>query len=135
VRLAAPPDGPGIGRVGTVDGDRRALIERLRREVGGDMAMVAGPLEGPARRAAVCAGAGGELLKDALAAKVDLFVTGELRHHDALRAVERGVTVVALRHSVSERCTLPHLARRLASDLAGVRVVQSLVDRDPFVFA
>lgn len=134
VRLAVPREGPGIGRVGTVDGDRRSLLDRLRREVSADAMMVAGPLDGPARRAAVCAGAGGELLRDALAAKADVFVTGELRHHDALRAVERGMTVVALRHSVSERCTLPHLARRLEKELPGLRVVQSTVDRDPFVF-
>jgi dinuclear metal center YbgI/SA1388 family protein len=134
VRLAVAPEGRGIGRLGTVEGDRRTLIERLRQEIGAEAALVAGPLDGAAHRAAVCAGAGGELLADALAAKVDLFVTGELRHHDALRAVERGMTVVALRHSVSERCTLPHLARRLEGALADVRIVQSVVDRDPFVF-
>lgn len=134
VRLAPAPEGPGIGRVGEVAGDRRSLIERLRAAVGADAAMVAGPLEGPARRAAVCAGAGGELLRDALAAGADVFVTGELRHHDALRAVERGMTVVALRHSVSERCTLPSLRDRLEKELPGVRVIQSAVDRDPFVF-
>jgi dinuclear metal center YbgI/SA1388 family protein len=132
VRLAPPPDGPGLGRVGVVDGDRGALIDRLKQAVGAEGAWVAGPVEGPVRRAAVCAGAGGELLRDAVAAEADVFVTGELRHHDALRAVERGMTVVALRHSVSERCTLPHVQRSLERALPGVRIAQSAVDRDPF---
>ncbi|MBI2394803.1 MAG: Nif3-like dinuclear metal center hexameric protein [Deltaproteobacteria bacterium] len=132
VRLAVPPDGPGIGRVGAVSGDRRAIVEALKRAVGVDVALVAGPLDGPARRAAVCAGAGDELLGDAIAERADLYVTGELRHHDALRASARGVTVVALRHSVSERCTLPRLVERLSRELGGVRVTQSREDRDPF---
>lgn len=132
VRLAPEPGGPGIGRVGRVDAERRTLIESLKAAVGAESAWVAGPLDGPARTAAVCAGAGGELLRDAIAAKADLFVTGELRHHDALRAAERGMTVVALRHSVSERCTLPSLKTRLERELAGLAVHLSEHDHDPF---
>ena len=38
------------------------------------------------RRAAVCAGACGKLLDDAIAQRVDFYLTGEMRHHDALKA-------------------------------------------------
>ena len=43
-----------------------------------------------------------------------LFLTGELRHHDALRAVAAGLTVVCTLHSASERAALEVLERRLA---------------------
>lgn len=125
----------GLGRIGGVTGTARHLLERLKGALGLEAALVAGPLDRAVHTAAVCAGAGGELLRDALAAGVDLFVTGELRHHDALRAEASGVTVVALRHSASERCALPALERRLLAELSGVRVVQSREDHDPFVFA
>jgi putative NIF3 family GTP cyclohydrolase 1 type 2 len=84
--------------------------------------------------AAVCAGSGGELLRDAAAAGAELFVTGELRHHDALAAVSLGLTAVCALHSTSERKALVALERRLTEALAGVTVARSDVDREPFAF-
>lgn len=133
VRLATPPEGPGIGRIGAVSGSRGELVDRLKKELSLDHALVAGALDRPASRAAVCAGAGGELLKDALSQKADLFVTGELRHHDALAAVAAGATVVTLRHTASERCTLPRLRDRLARELPDLKVAISSEDHEPFV--
>lgn len=125
----------GLGRIGAVTGSAREVLARLKSALGLDAALVAGPLDREVMTAAVCAGAGGELLRDALTLRVDLFVTGELRHHDALRAEASGLTVVALRHSASERCALPTLSQRLVDALPGVRVVQSRADHDPFAFA
>jgi dinuclear metal center YbgI/SA1388 family protein len=125
----------GIGRIGAVTGSAREVLARLKSALGLEGALVSGPLEREVMTAAVGAGAGGDLLRDALAARVDLFVTGELRHHDALRAEASGLTVVALRHSASERCALPALGVRLAAACPGLRVVQSQKDHDPFTFA
>ncbi|MGZ3419753.1 MAG: Nif3-like dinuclear metal center hexameric protein [Polyangiales bacterium] len=133
MRLAPPPEGPGIGRIGTVSGTRGALVDRLKKALDLGHALVAGDLDRNATRAAVCAGAGGELLKDALSQKAELFVTGELRHHDALKAMAAGATVVTLRHTASERCTLPHLRDRLGRELPDLKVSISTEDREPFV--
>lgn len=129
----APGRDRGIGRVGVVAASsRREVLERLKSALGLQSALVSGPLDAPVARVAVCAGAGGELLRDALAARADMFITGELRHHDALRA--GAMTVVALRHSASERCALPALGARLGDALPSLRIVQSREDRDPFEF-
>ena len=48
----------------------------------------------------ICAGSGHEVLKDVDA---DLLFTGELSHHDALAATEKGKCVVTLFHSNTER--------------------------------
>jgi putative NIF3 family GTP cyclohydrolase 1 type 2 len=84
------------------------------------------------RRVAVCAGACGNLLDDALAQKADLYLTGEMRHHDALKAANAAMTVVCTLHSNSERATLKHLRDRLAEKAPGVSFTVSEVDRDPF---
>ena len=60
-------------------------------------------------RVAVCGGAGMSLLDDAIAAGADAFVTGELRHHEALDAKARGVTVVAAGHFETERPSMKAL--------------------------
>ena len=84
------------------------------------------------KTAACCAGAGGEFLDDALAKKADLYLTGEIRHHDALKAATAGMTVVCALHSNSERASLKRLRDRLASALPELKLHLSQKDRDPF---
>ncbi|KYG40707.1 hypothetical protein M433DRAFT_533637, partial [Acidomyces richmondensis BFW] len=58
------------------------------------------------RRIAIWAGSGGGGFKELMEREeegVDLFFTGEMAHHDALAAIERGCCVVCLFHSNSER--------------------------------
>ncbi|CAH8465449.1 unnamed protein product [Schistosoma turkestanicum] len=53
---------------------------------------------------AVCAGSGGSLLcQTPTSFAADLFITGELSHHDRLEAVSRGISVILAGHSVTER--------------------------------
>ena len=52
------------------------------------------------RSVGICAGSGHEVLKNVDA---DLLFTGELSHHDALAATEKGKCVVTLFHSNTER--------------------------------
>jgi dinuclear metal center YbgI/SA1388 family protein len=141
------PEGVGQGRIGDVASSgtggaslatRRELVAKLKKALSLDRVMVAGPLDAPAplRRVAVAAGSGGELLAPALRMGADVFVTGELRHHDALEAARRGATVVATLHSNSERAGVRAFAARLASALAphAVQVTASARDADPFTF-
>ena len=46
---------------------------------------------GPHFQVALCAGAGSDMLDDATSAGADAFVTGEMRHHDALKAVREHI--------------------------------------------
>ncbi|MDB5358323.1 MAG: hypothetical protein JWN24_4776 [Phycisphaerales bacterium] len=134
VQLAAPPEGLGIGRVGMFPEpvERAELLARLKRGLGIEHLLVAGPTEGAVTRAAVCAGACGDLLNDAIARKAEFYVTGEMRHHDALKAAAAGMTVVCTLHSNSERVTLKRLKQRLEEALPGLEVHLSAVDADPF---
>jgi dinuclear metal center YbgI/SA1388 family protein len=134
VRLAAPKGIDGIGRVGPVpSAPTRMVVDRAKRALGLAHVLVAGPLERDVHRVAVAAGSGRDLLGDAIAAGVELFLTGELTHHDALSAVAAGVTVVCTLHSASERGVLAALGRRLGEQLPGVSFLQSRADREPFV--
>jgi dinuclear metal center YbgI/SA1388 family protein len=134
VQLAAPPATTGLGRIGDFPKpvERRELIGRIKREVGIDHLLIAGPADGAITRAAVCAGACGNLLDDALAQKAELYLTGEVRHHDAIKAAAAGMTVVCTLHSNSERAVLKRLAAKLNEKLPELAVQVSEVDRDPF---
>jgi dinuclear metal center YbgI/SA1388 family protein len=133
VRLVATPRERGFGRVGAVvSSPVEVLVERVKKALGVERVLVAGPVDRMVSRAAVCAGSGADLMGDAIAAGAGFFLTGELRHHDALRAVDAGLAVVCTRHSTSERGALVALQRRLSELLPGVTVTRSTEDCDPF---
>ena len=94
--------------------------------------LAAGSVGGGGSTVATCAGACGDLLNDAIAQKVDLYLTGEMRHHDAIKAAAAGMTVVCTLHSNSERATLKRLKERLEKELPGLEYHLSRTDRDPF---
>lgn len=83
---------------------------------------------------AVCAGSGWDVVKGAAA---DVVVTGEMSHHNALKAVQEGKTVVTVFHSNSERGYLtevmkPLLEGELKQQQPDLQVLVSTADRDPF---
>jgi putative NIF3 family GTP cyclohydrolase 1 type 2 len=85
------------------------------------------------RTIAVCAGSGGSILS---AVKADLYLTGEMSHHEVLAAVDNGTCVILCEHSNTERGYLtdvlkPRLDQLLNFD--GIDVVVSKVDRDPLL--
>jgi dinuclear metal center YbgI/SA1388 family protein len=125
----------GYGRVGTIQRASVAtLVERVKRALSIEHVLVAGPVAREVERVAVCAGSGGDLLPEAIASGAQLFLTGELRHHDALRGAAAGLTLVCALHSASERVALAVLERRLATYLPGVWIGRSSADREPFAF-
>ena len=115
---ARPKTGAGIRcgqqRRARRSGVPRGVIERVKTHIGRSALRVAraerhangAPIRAspsaPARAAACSTGASGH----------DLFLTGELRHHDVLRALARGTSVVLCEHSSSERGYLPLFAQR-----------------------
>ncbi|MFO0678340.1 MAG: Nif3-like dinuclear metal center hexameric protein [Polyangiaceae bacterium] len=133
--LAITPHEPtsGMGRFGTIPEEpREALVERVLTGLGVASALVAGPRTGNVTRVATCAGAGGDLLGDAVAKGAEVYLTGELRHHDARVAEANGVTVIAALHSNSERAALGAYASAIRAGAPGVDVRVSTLDRDPF---
>ncbi|KAF9900704.1 NGG1 interacting factor [Lobosporangium transversale] len=83
----------------------------------------------------VWAGSGSEMVNH----KADLFLTGELGHHDVLEALEQNSTVILCEHSNTERGYLhdslkPKLEELLAKDGGeAVEVIVSTTDKDPLV--
>jgi dinuclear metal center YbgI/SA1388 family protein len=135
--LAAKP-APGVGAGRRVVLDEPAplavLVERIKAHLGLKSVRVANAERhaagAPIESAAVCAGAGRGLL--ARATESELYLTGELGHHDVLLLLSRGTSVVLAEHSSSERGYLAVLAERLNQSAHGkIEVLVSQTDRDP----
>lgn len=120
----------GAGRLATLATPTPlgALLPRLADHLGLAHLRVAGDEGLDVRTVAVCPGAGGSLFEGLRHA--DLFLTGEMRHHDVLARQEGGQAVVLTDHTNTERGYLPRFAERLEQAL-GLPVVRSTVDADP----
>ncbi len=134
VQLAAPPESRGMGKIGTLPTPTpfNQLLSNIKRELSLEHLLVAGPTDRNVERIAVCAGACGDHLNDAITKKADVYITGEMRHHDAIKATQAGLTVICTLHSNSERKILKRLARQLEALVPGLASHLSEADRDPF---
>ncbi|XP_010176779.1 NIF3-like protein 1 [Antrostomus carolinensis] len=89
--------------------------------------------ESPVKKAALCAGSGSSVLKGM---EADLYLTGEMSHHDVLDAVANGISVILCEHSNTERGFLSELRDMLAIHLQNnVNIIVSEKDRDPLQVA
>jgi dinuclear metal center YbgI/SA1388 family protein len=120
-RIGELPEATTLGRLAKT---AKAALNAGFLQTVGDAAM-------PVRRIAVACGAAGEFLSDAIRAGADVFVTGELRFHDALAARAAGIGVLVPGHYATERPGIEELAAKLAADWPGVTVWPSRVERDP----
>lgn len=137
IEPSAPGAATGAGRVMNLD---RAvalseLLEPLKAHLALDHLRVASPSASHAvRRVAVCPGAGGSLFGPLHS--VDLYLTGEMRHHDVLTKLREGAAVILTEHTNCERGYLPRIAQQLQSALGNqVEMMVSRQDRDPLSVA
>ena len=63
----------------------------------------------------------------------EVFVTGEMKHHEVLGALNAGMAIILGNHTSTERGYLPRLADRMAHLAPGLRTIISEVDQDPLV--
>jgi hypothetical protein len=125
----------GIGRTGLLPPRTTlaGLAEKLKAQTASKVLTVVGSGKARLGRAAVCVGAAGSLpLEKPRSARCDVVVTGEIRHHEALKLLRMGKAAVALGHWESERPVLQPLAGRLAKAVGGVQFKVSRKDAGPF---
>lgn len=124
----------GLGRIGKLKkpAPLGKIIAKIKKQTGAKAIGIVGKEKRLVRTAAVCAGYCGKIINPVIAAKVNLYLTGELKHHQALAAQQANVTCLCLSHSVSERFMLKKFAKRLQKNLGEVKIRISKKDKDPF---
>lgn len=107
----------GLGRIGELPSpvEFETLVRNIKKSMGLEFVRFAGQIEYRAQRVAVCSGSGGSLVRAFLDSSADVFITGDVRYHDAreIEAHHRGV--IDIGHFESERIIVQHLAKRLSA--------------------
>ncbi|MFA5252592.1 MAG: Nif3-like dinuclear metal center hexameric protein [Phycisphaerae bacterium] len=124
----------GLGRIGKLNKPTQLnkILERIKRYTGARAFGIVGNPKRLIKTAAVCAGSCGKIISSIIAAKADLYLTGELKHHQALAAQEAGLTCICLSHTVSERFILKKFAKQLQKQIGQITIKISRKDADPF---
>lgn len=92
----------------------QALASHIEAALGRPVTLVAGR-PGPLQRLAWCSGGAQGYFEEAIAAGVDVFVTGEISEPQAHYARECGVSFIACGHHASERYGAPAVAAHVAA--------------------
>ncbi|KAJ1988694.1 hypothetical protein H4R33_002331 [Dimargaris cristalligena] len=136
----------GTGRLVTLEIPQKlsTLVANIKHNLGLDHVRAAraskhwtnGQDDEPISSVAICAGSGGSVL---VKAKADLFLTGEMSHHEVLAAVEQNTSVILCEHSNTERRYLgqiiePYLREEFAKSGLPFDVKCSQADRDPLEY-
>ena len=130
----AEPFGDGIGRIGELPVLK--TLEEFARHAGtvlDSTVRLVGNTGAIVRTVAVIGGSGGMDVQSARASGADVFVTGELKHHEALDALTLGLHCILAGHFETERVVLQPLIRRLQEETQDVQYILAKADRGPFV--
>ncbi|MCI0361784.1 MAG: Nif3-like dinuclear metal center hexameric protein, partial [Planctomycetaceae bacterium] len=140
---AAPPVRPGrsdhigAGRCGRLVQPQTLgqIAARVKQFLKTAHVAVVGDLQRPIGHVGIACGSGGELLDAAIAAKCDLFLTGEARLHTCYAAEARGIALLLAGHYASERFGVEKLVEILAAQFPALAIWPSRDERDPIVTA
>ena len=138
--LCAPavPGARPMGRVGDLPEPMtlRALARTIAMELPAPSTRLCGDAERTVRRVAVLGGSGTSAVGDAIDAGADVLVTGDVRHHVALDALELGLALIDAGHHATEVAAMPAFAERITEAATGrglrTPVVLSAVETTPW---
>jgi dinuclear metal center YbgI/SA1388 family protein len=140
-RFQARKEAPGkepIGRIGDLRPEARLaeVCHLLKEKLGLAHALPAvGDPKSLVSKVGLCTGGGGELIEDAQRNGCSLFITGDLRHHEAILAAESGLCLINAGHFATEWIFVKNFAEKLRTAVGDVlEVVESRTGRDPFVY-
>lgn len=113
------------------------LAQRLKPWTGRDRVRIAladpSHADRPLTRVGVCPGSGSSLSRLAREQGCEVFVTGEMGHHDVLASLHAGLSLVIGGHTSTERGYLPRYRESIQAAVPGLEVLVSKEDEDPLV--
>ncbi len=129
----------GLGRVGELEETMELLPLALsiKKKLGLKYIKIAGKPDLPVRRVAVCSGSGSGLMKDFYSSGAQVFISGDLRYHDAREVEALNLGLIDMGHFASEYLMVEVLAKRLdkilTADGKDVKVEACRLENDPFL--
>ena len=123
----------GILRAGSLGKARKLSdLSRSLESVLGDRICFIGDADRKVCRGAVCSGAGNGQYRSVSESGADFFLTGEIKHSEAILYRNAGIAVIVAGHYETERVVLPDLISRLQEMCVDVQFNLSRSETAPF---
>lgn len=128
----------GLGRIGDLEKPATLsdFVVKLKEKLNVSRISHAGNPDLVVAKAAVCSGSGSSLMKRFLASPAQVYISGDLRYHDARDAEEAGRGLVDIGHFASEFPAVEALGERLKRMVSeketNVAVDVCRIEKDPF---
>ncbi|NOY53901.1 MAG: Nif3-like dinuclear metal center hexameric protein [Deltaproteobacteria bacterium] len=130
----------GFGGIGKLEAPRRIteIITDLKKSLKIPTVRLVGSKEKTVQKIAFCCGSGADLFPEVCRAAPDLFITGDLKYHDAMNFLLEGIPALDLGHFASEAGIRKPLAEKIRQAIyrkgEHLTVQVSRTERDPFQF-
>ncbi len=84
---------------------------------------VYGDLNATVEKAAICPGSGKSMGNAALASGADVYITGDIGHHDGIDLIAQGMAVIDAGHFGIEKLFVPYMQEFLKRELPALKVI------------
>lgn len=130
---------PGLGRIGVLPAPVTVavLAEKIKNSLGIQHVTIAGNPNLNVEKAALCSGSGAGLLEVFLGTDAQVYVSGDLKYHQAREVEAAGRALIDVGHFASEHIIIDALAGKLeraVKDAGWPLIVEACqLERDPFI--
>lgn len=98
----------GYGKIGDIeDIDLLDYLEEIKKNLKRDYVTVYGDVKKKINRVAVCGGSGADFIYDAYKKGACIYISGDIKYHDAQLGYELGLTIIDAGHYDTEKIILP----------------------------
>ena len=128
----------GMGRIGYLESPSilKQLVLQVKEKLNLTHLRVTGDMDLPVTSVAICTGSGGSLLDEFLKSSADVYITGDMKYHEARRVEEFSKALIDVGHFSSEHMAIDLLFEKLSRAIqkAGlnVQIIRFEKEKDPF---
>ncbi len=124
----------GFGRVGKLPHimSLAECAEYVKKCFHIEQVKVYGDMEAMIETAAICPGSGKSMIQDAVDAGADVFITGDIDHHDGIDANSQGLQVIDAGHFGLEKIFIPYMKEFLKREFVDLTIFTYCM-KPPFV--
>lgn len=125
----------GAGMIGELETTRplTTFLKQVKTKMKAGCIRYTRPVSDQVRKIAVCGGAGGFLLKEAIRAGADVFITSDYKYHEFFDADGR-IVIADIGHFESEQFTAEILIEKISKHFPNFAALLSKVDTNPVYY-
>lgn len=124
----------GLGRIGELENPKEYedFINDIKDILEVDNIRMAGIKKDKIKKVGLCTGSGAEFMADASKAGADLYITGDVKYHEAQMAEELDILLIDAGHFSTEIIFIDGVKEYLDDKLSNIDIIKSQVNEDVF---